>query len=133
MTATRYLLSLGSNCPDGELRLQRAEEWLRTGFTDVVTSGIYTSKALNAASPDYFNMVALISSTLSVTDMTSAAKVYETSCGRTPASKFRGLVEMDVDIIAAGSTILRPDEYTRPYFLRGLSLLQALSASPFAG
>ena len=125
MSATRYLLSLGSNCPDGELRLRRAEEWLRERFADVETSGIYTSKALNGASPDYFNMVARVTSPLSVTDMISAAKAYEASCGRTPAGKLRGRVEMDVDIIAAGPTILRPEEYTRSYFIRGLSLLSS--------
>lgn len=119
----RYLLSLGSNCHDGEERLQRAEAWLRSNFDGVETSGIYTSKAVNGRSPDYFNMVARINSDLSVTALTAAAKSYEAACGRTAASKLSGVIEMDVDIVAADRTILRPDEYTRTYFTRGLSLL----------
>lgn len=119
----RYLLSLGSNCPDGMQRLRQAEAWLIENFSDVETSGIYTSKAFNGVSADYCNMVARMSSGLTVTQLTEMAKDYETACGRTPASKIRGLVEMDIDIVAADRTILRPDEYTRPYFTRGLSLL----------
>lgn len=119
----RYLLSLGSNCPDKHRRLENAEVWLRANFSDVETSGIYTSRALNGLTPDYCNMVARISSDLSVTDLTAVAKDYERQCGRTPRSKLHGQIEMDVDIIAADRTILRPDEYTRPYFIHGLQLL----------
>ena len=119
----RYLLSLGSNCPDKHRRLEDATAWLLENFADVETSGIYTSRAFNGLSPDYCNMVVRISSELSIAELTAAAKDYERRCGRTPRSKLRGLVEMDIDIIAAGPTILRPDEYTRPYFIRGLSLL----------
>lgn len=119
-----YLLSLGSNCQDGELRLQRAHEWLCREFDCVHTSGIYTSRAMNGLSPDYFNMVARIESSLTVTDLNAAAKAYETACGRSPQSKSRGVVEMDVDIVAAGHTILRPEEYTRSYFTRGLAMLE---------
>lgn len=119
----RYLLSLGSNCSDGHTRLHDAEAWLRDNFSNVITSGIYTSKALNATSPDYFNMVVTVDSQMSVTELTAAAKEYERQCGRTPQSKLRGCIEMDVDVVAVDRTILRPDEYTRPYFTHGLSLL----------
>lgn len=122
---TRYLLSLGSNCPDGRERLESALQWLSGQFADVEASEIYSSRALNGLAPDYFNMVARISSPLTVTALNAAAKAYEAACGRTPASKLRGLIEMDVDIVAAGPTIIRPDEYTRPYFTRGLNLLPA--------
>ncbi|MCM1310473.1 MAG: 2-amino-4-hydroxy-6-hydroxymethyldihydropteridine diphosphokinase [Bacteroides sp.] len=121
----RYLLSLGSNCPDGNSRLQKAEAWLHANFSNVETSGIYSSKALNGVSAAYCNMVARVESEMSVTEITQAAKAYETECGRTPSSKLRGLVEMDVDIVAADRTILRPDEYTRPYFTTGLTLLSS--------
>lgn len=120
---TRYLLGLGSNMPDGKRRLQEAAEWLRANFSDADISDIYSSKALNGSAADYHNMVARVSSALSVSEITAAAKTYEAECGRSAAGKSAGRVEMDVDIVAADRTIIRPDEYTRPYFTHGLALL----------
>lgn len=120
---SRYLLSIGSNCPDCEGHMESANRWLLKNFTDVVTSGVYSSAAFNGTSPDYLNMVALGSSPLPVTEVTALGKDFERACGRTPASKDCGCVEMDIDIIAVDRTILRPEEFTRAYFCRGYGLL----------
>lgn len=119
----RYLLSIGSNAPGCRQFMERAMQWLAENFTDIESSGIYSSPALNGTAADYLNLVARGNSELSPTDLTAAAKAFERQMGRTPDSKLRGTVEIDIDIIAAGQTILRPTEYTRSYFLRGLSLL----------
>lgn len=103
--------------------MARAEQWLREEFSLLASSGVYSTPALNGHSPDYLNMVVSIRTPLSITALTAAAKAFEALCGRTPESKLRGSIEMDVDIIRADNTILRPVEYTRPYFLHGLSLL----------
>lgn len=121
----RYLLSIGSNSPDGAALMARAERWLATNFTDITSSGIYRSQALNRASADYYNMVARGDSPLSVTEVTALGKAFERECGRTPESKLRGCVEMDIDVIAADRTILRPEEFTRGYFRRGFDALPA--------
>lgn len=122
---TQYLLTFGSNCPDAPAMMQRAQQWLRTNFTSVDDSGIYSTKALNGVAPDYLNMVARADSALGVTELTALCKDFEVICGRSPRSKLCGCVEMDVDIIQADNVILRPVEFTRSYFLEGLSLLQA--------
>ncbi|MDE7334990.1 MAG: 2-amino-4-hydroxy-6-hydroxymethyldihydropteridine diphosphokinase [Muribaculaceae bacterium] len=122
----RYLLSIGSNAPGCRQFMQEAMQWLAENFTDIESSGIYSSPALNGVTADYLNLVALGNSELSPTDLTAATKAFERRLGRTPESKMRGEIEIDIDIIAAGQTILRPAEYTRSYFLRGLSLLSEL-------
>ena len=119
----RYLLSFGSNAPGREQFMERARQWLAQNFANVESSDIDSSPAHNGVAPDYLNMVARGDSELSVTDLTAAAKDFERQQGRTPQSKQRGAIELDIDIIAAGPTILRPAEYTRPYFLRGLEAL----------
>lgn len=121
-----YLLSIGSNCPSAPAMMQRAEEWMRTEFTVIASSGIYTSKALNPALPDYLNMVAKIESALDASELTALGKDFERTCGRTPQSKQHGCIEMDIDVIQADNVILRPTEFTRPYFLHGLTLLHPL-------
>lgn len=119
----RYLLSIGSNCPDGAALMARAERWLAANFTAIASSGIYRSRALNGASADYYNLVARGDSPLSVTEVTALGKEFERECGRGSESKLRGCVEMDIDVIAADRTILRPEEFTRGYFRRGFDSL----------
>ncbi len=50
-------------------------------------------------------------------------KEFEAECGRSAESKCRGIVEMDVDLVKYGKTILRPEEFTRTYFLTGYNKL----------
>lgn len=120
----RYVVSIGSNCPDAELMMQRADRWLNEHFSIIDSSGVYSSKALNETSSDYLNEVVILESAMSITEITAAAKNFECVCGRSKQSKSNGSVEMDIDIIQADNTILRPAEFTRAYFLTGLSLLR---------
>lgn len=119
-----YLLSIGSNCPSARAMMARAEEWLRASFSNVRSSGIYSSKALNASAPDYLNLVARGDSPLTPDRVIALGKAFEAECGRSEQSKLRGSIEMDVDIIAADDNILRPAELSRPYFIAGLKLLE---------
>ena len=121
---TRYLISLGYNCPEASTMMTKANAWLKEQFSIIETSGIYSSKALNGTSADYLNEVVILESALSITEITDAAKNFEKQCGRSPQSKERGAIEIDIDIIQANNTILRPEEFTRTYFLTGLSLLK---------
>lgn len=119
-----YLLSIGSNTPDARALMERAGRWIASEFRLLGSSGIYSSPALNGRTADYLNMVARVSSAMSVGEMTACGKEFERLCGRTPQSKGRGAVEMDVDVVQADSLILRPEEFTRSYFTRGLDLLE---------
>lgn len=119
----RYLVSIGSNCRDAAAMMERANQWISERFSVVDSSGIYSSKAMNGVSADYLNEVVILESPLSITEITAAAKDFERLCGRSAQSKACGMIEMDIDVIQADNTILRPAEFTRAYFLAGLSLL----------
>lgn len=120
-----YLLSIGSNAPGAQALMKRASEWLASNFAVVETSGIYASAAINGRSPDYLNMVVRVESPLTAERVIALGKDFEAECGRTSGSKARGCVEMDVDLIQADNVIIRPVEFTRHYFLRGLELIDS--------
>ncbi len=120
----RYLVSIGSNCKKAAEMMARADRWISERFSVVESSGVYSSKALNGISSDYLNEVIVLESGLSVTEITAAAKDFERQCGRSELSKSAGAIEMDIDIIQVDNTILRPSEFTRAYFLTGLSKLR---------
>lgn len=101
--------------------MARAEEWVHATFSNVESSGIYATRAMNGVAADYLNLVARGDSDMTAAQAIAAGKAFEAECGRTPQSKRRGSIEMDVDIISAGEEILRPAELSRPYFIEGIS------------
>lgn len=109
--------------------MTRARSWLLTEFAAADLSDIYSTPALNGRSADYLNMVARVSTELPLAELTAQCKEFEAECGRTPESKSRGSIEMDVDIMQYGDDILRSNEWTRDYFLIGLNQLESRSRS----
>lgn len=119
----RFVLSLGSNTADKTERLNHAGKWLADSFSEVICSEIYTSAPVSGIGPDYANMVAEVSADVDAAQMASLAKEYERQCGRTPDSKVRGCVPIDVDVVMCNGIILRPAEYSRAYFRRGFDAI----------
>ena len=120
---TECILTLGSNCHAKQEMMVAATEWLARNFGQAISSGIYQTQALNGISPDYLNMVVRIQTELPAEQLIQLGKEFERSCGRTSESKRRGIVEMDVDLVKYGKTILRPEEFTRTYFMTGYNKL----------
>ena len=123
---SHYILSIGSNTPDKAGKMAEALQWLDREFGQITVSGIYATKAWSGNAPDYLNMVACVQSSLSAEEMNLKAKEFERSLGRTPQSKNNGSVPMDVDVVISDGTILRPEEYSRPYITHGLSLIKQM-------
>ncbi len=123
MNLTECILTLGSNCPEREQMMAAATEWVDETFGPAVSSGIYSTRALNGHSPDYLNMVVRVSTLLSAEEVAALGKEFEKKCGRSCESKLRGVVEMDVDLVQYGKIILRPEEFTRSYFMTGFNRL----------
>lgn len=117
--AQEALISLGSNVPQGRENIAMALRWLRTFMTDVADSGIYTSDALSG-NGSYFNAVVKGFMTLNAQDFEILAKEKETQAGRVrPSEK----VALDIDLVRLGSSIIRPAELCRLYFLQGCKAL----------
>lgn len=117
------ILTLGSNCPQKERMMANATEWLSSNFEVIADSGIYQTQALNGISPDYLNMIVKVKTSLEVMQLIQLGKEFEAECGRSAESKQRGIVEMDVDLVKYGKTVLRPEEFTRTYFITGYNKL----------
>lgn len=120
---TECILTLGSNCPAKEEMMAAATRWLASHFPAAASSGIYRTRALNGVAPDYLNMVVKVRTALEAERLIQLGKEFEAECGRSAESKRRGIVEMDVDLVKYGKTILRPEEFTRTYFLTGYNKL----------
>lgn len=103
--------------------MNSAAEWVTRHFVNAECSGVYSTKALNGRSPDYLNMVVRATTELTAEQVIALGKKFESECGRTSESKQKGIVEMDVDLVQYGKIILRPEEFTRSYFLTGYNML----------
>lgn len=117
------LLCIGSNAPNAAALMARAEHWLEATFSGVVTSGLYSTAALNGVSPDYTNMIARVDTELTATEVTALGKAFEDSCGRRRDDR-SAPVAMDVDLMMFNNVTLRPAEFSRSYFTRGMELLK---------
>ena len=123
MATHTYILSLGSNTHNREALMENATEWLRQNFSCVRLSDIYNTAAFFGNAPDYLNMVAQVESALTAEELIVAAKEFEQLCGRCHAPDHAQNVAMDVDVMSCDGEILRPDEYGRTYFTKGLKQL----------
>lgn len=105
--------------------MERACQWLDATFGPYESSGVYSTRALNGKSPDYLNMVVRVETGLTAERLVAIGKDFERECGRSSQSKMSGIVEMDVDLVQFGCVILRPEEFTRSYFLTGYEKISA--------
>ncbi len=110
---------IGSNMYDCEARICRAIDFLREQSRDGV---VMASPIYHCEDSPYGNAVVRLSPSDSLPDLIEKAKAYERRCGRTPESKERGEVVIDIDIVIADGEVLRMD-YFAPYFSQGLKLL----------
>lgn len=121
-TLHSYILSFGSNSPDKALMMERLRQWA-AAFDGAELSAVYSTEPWSGHGAGYLNMVARVSSPLEPEQMQLAGKELERSLGRTPEKKSAGVVPADVDVMWCDGLILRPDEWLRPYFARGLAQL----------
>ncbi len=95
-------------------------DWIASHFTALAMSDIYSTPAINGKGNDYTNSVMKIECELEHDDLKAQFKQYEKDCGRTPESKILGIVPIDIDIVTWNEEILKPSDYSREYFQKGL-------------
>jgi 2-amino-4-hydroxy-6-hydroxymethyldihydropteridine diphosphokinase len=121
----RYTISLGSNLPDGDKQVCKAMQWLATEFQLLEATPTYQSDDIkDASAPRYTNAIAVIASPLQPAPLTALLKSYETANGR--LREIGQPVAIDLDLVTCDAAILRPRDYTAPYFRQGLPLLRSL-------
>jgi 2-amino-4-hydroxy-6-hydroxymethyldihydropteridine diphosphokinase len=113
------VLSIGSNSPDCQTQMNKCFEWIDHKFGPSKKSHAYSTPATNGKDPDYMNAVAIISSDLDFDSLKCIFKDYERSCGRTPESKLKGEIPIDIDIVMWNDSIIREKDFNQSYFTIG--------------
>lgn len=121
------LISLASNTPDKQGQMEQAFAELQAMGIITDSSSIYeTAPYGNPHHPNYLNAVARICTPVEYPELYDTLKTLEQAHGRTPQSKQRGEIPLDIDIVVWNDETLRPQDYTREYFQTGLKEIQAI-------
>jgi len=112
----RYYLGLGSNLGDRRRRVEEAVERLRTkGVRVRAVSSIYRTEPVGpVVQPWFLNAAIGVESALSPGEMLRLVKSVESGMGRKPGVRY-GPRLIDIDILLAGRTVLRPPGLALPH------------------
>lgn len=114
------ILCLGSNTEDRDIILRDAVAAL-TEFAEAVScSEVYDGPSHNGIGRDYLNTVVVVRTTKEISEVDAIGKELETRAGRTPESKTTGVMPLDIDLVVWNDQVLRPYDFSRPHFTRGL-------------
>ena len=120
----KVLISLGANMPDKEARLNQAIEALRAIATIEAQTPIYHTEAEGSvvAAP-YANALLLVTIEADYEALRATFKQWEQQAGRSPQSKQRGEVPLDIDIVKWNDTLLKERDMEFDFMKQGLALL----------
>lgn len=120
----QVLISLGANMFDKEMQLNRAIEALRAISTIEAQTPIYHTAAEGSveAAP-YANALLLVTIDADYETLRATFKRWEQQAGRTPQSKLRGEVPLDIDIVKWNDTLLKERDMQYDFMKQGLALL----------
>lgn len=122
----RVIISLGSN-RNSEANIALADDLLCNYFISVYFSDIvYTEPIGEIQSGLFLNQVAIAYTPECPGEINKAFKQMESRLGRTPESKGRGDIPIDIDLLRWNDRILKPDDLQREYVK---SLLRTISAT----
>lgn len=117
-----YIITLGSNTPDKNERVAKGIRWLEGCLNVISSTPVYSSPdAYHSSHPPYANAIVVAEAEDDAdVRLDLLFKAYELSEGRDRSNQ---AVPIDMDIVVRDSEILRPRDYSAPYFLLGLPLL----------
>lgn len=119
MNKTEVVLSFGSNMPDGRSRVEHALRHVSGFVGGMRASEIYSTPSVSGDGSIYLNAVAAGYIDFGSGRLTNILKEYELECGRDTASRMRGEVPIDIDVVMFDGKILRPKDASREYFKIG--------------
>lgn len=117
------VISIGSNVDSKELVVTQALSIL--GDSVIRATRPYMDQVDNDFSFPYLNIVASIETSLDYETLRHEYKELERRAGRTPGSKLKGLIELDIDIVIFDNEIRRQEDYDSYHFRTGYQLLKA--------
>ncbi|MCM1032134.1 MAG: 2-amino-4-hydroxy-6-hydroxymethyldihydropteridine diphosphokinase [Odoribacter sp.] len=120
-------LCIGSNMPPRLRRLDDAIEALKkVGDIDAVSETIESDDD-RCIGPQYLNIVVRLVTQLTPKQLHESLRDTERLLGRSPESKERGIMPIDIDLVIYDGSIVSEYDYSRPYFTacyRQLTYLQ---------
>lgn len=121
-----YLVSLGSNENRAE-NMKRSKQLLETYFQDVTYSEILETEPVGEGFNGlFYNCLAVIDSVFELSYIKQVLKDIEKNMGRKPTDKSKGIVIIDLDVLAVNERIIKSDDFSRPYISCLLSTFDIL-------
>lgn len=118
-----YILCLGSNDQKKE-SLRLARKRLKTLFPDIYFADEEETEPIGfIRSEKFLNQVGVFTSDLPMPDIRSTLKEIEREAGRKPEDKEKGIVLLDIDLLADESMLYKPVDWDRDYVQRGIAQL----------
>lgn len=116
-------LSVGSNCGNRSSQVASGIEWLKGFLSECYVSSIYSTGDCHGGPRDYHNAVIKGKTNLSSEEIDNLCKEYERCNGRNEATRARGDVPVDIDVVKYDGNILRPKDYSQKFFRIGYEQL----------
>lgn len=115
MKLNKYLIIIGSNT-DKETSIRLAAEKLSLLPGDIIWGETTETEPVNMPNDiTFLNRCLIMFSGMGLEEMTSACKEIERMAGRKPEDKKQGKVILDIDIVVANGTVLKPNDLKREY------------------
>ena len=121
-----FYIGMGSNVPEAAILLENA----RVGLTTLSNGEALFSTPISTEPVDFLwpaqftNQVARLTTTMSMGEIKASLKQLERDAGRRRGDKQRGIVRLDLDLLAVDGNVLRPSDWQRPYIRQGVDELE---------
>lgn len=115
-----FIVGIGSNSFDRESQMKKTIEFITNSFENIYVSEIYETPAENGKDASYLNAVLVATTEKEIDDVNAMIKQWECSCGRTAMSKLEGIIPIDIDIVTWNEDVVRPKDFVKTYFTKGL-------------
>ncbi|MDO4510781.1 MAG: 2-amino-4-hydroxy-6-hydroxymethyldihydropteridine diphosphokinase [Bacteroidales bacterium] len=112
------VLSVASNVAERREQMMRSLSWLTSVLAPMRSSMLYSTQALHGDST-YLNAVVQGYCQLPLAELHALLKRHEVEAGRTEEMRAKKQVPIDIDIVMYDGEILRPRDFTQPFFTKG--------------
>lgn len=110
-----YLVSLGSNENRTE-NMVRCRQLLELCFQSIDYSDMLETEPVGEGFKGlFYNQLAIVCSDCGLAEIKQTLKVIEKEQGRTSTDKSKGIVIIDLDVLAVNEKIVKSADFARPY------------------
>ncbi|MCH5328504.1 MAG: 2-amino-4-hydroxy-6-hydroxymethyldihydropteridine diphosphokinase [Coprobacter sp.] len=121
----RVVIGLGSNVGNALALLEACCKDIASIAVSARFSACYETAAVGTVpAPDYCNCVGIVETDWDYDRLYRCFKEMEKAAGRTPESKHRGEVPLDIDIVVWNDEVKRPRDMEQEYMQIGLNRLK---------